>query len=318
MSKAQNRFEYAYQRAAGTALGFCRGIFIPQHRLGKLQVPVAVFVPDELIQCLGGVVKAVLVHRLGDLGFGFLQLRDNPTVGQGKLNLFTTSAAIFAFGVHQHVARGVPQLVAEVAVAIQAAHIKLDITPGGGLGEEGKAQRIGAVGFNTVFELVLGRFGNRLGLFRLHHIAGALFEQLIQRDAVDQVDGVEYVALGFGHLLPLAVAHQTVYVNRLERYLLGELQGHHDHPGNPEEDDVKAGDQHAAGVEGLQLWRLFRPAEGAERPQARAEPGIEYVFILRQGDIGAELMLLASLGFAASNVDIAFLVVPGRDAVAPP
>ena len=42
-------------------------------RLGELQVPVAVLVPDEVIERLGGMVKAELLHGPGNLGHGLLQ-----------------------------------------------------------------------------------------------------------------------------------------------------------------------------------------------------------------------------------------------------
>ncbi|MDT4793166.1 hypothetical protein FQZ97_256800 [compost metagenome] len=157
----------------------------------------------------------------------------------------------------------------------------------------------------------------------MHHAAGAFLQQLVEGDAVDDVQRVEHVALGLGHLLALAVAHQAVDVDGLERDLRGavrvlhQVHGQHDHAGDPEEDDVEAGDQHVGGVEGLEELGLFRPAEGGEGPQARAEPGVEHVFVLAQGAL-AQVVLGADFGFVAADVDVAFFVVPGRDAVAPP
>ncbi len=101
-------------------------------------------------------------------------------------------------------------------------------------------------------EILAGLFADLFGQVRLHHAAGALFHQRLQLDAVDQVDGVEHVALGLGHLVAVGVAYQAVDIDFLERYVVHELQAHHDHAGDPEEDDVEAGDQHAGGVEGFQ------------------------------------------------------------------
>ena len=56
-------------------------------------------------------------------------------------------------------------------------------------------------------------FAMLLGEVRLHHAAGALFDQRLQIDAVDHIDGVQHVALGLGHLLAVAVAHQAVDVD---------------------------------------------------------------------------------------------------------
>ena len=63
----------------------------------------------------------------------------------------------------------------------------------------------------------------------------------------------------------------------------GEMQAHHHHPGDPEEDDVEAGDQGVGGIEPAQVLRLFGPAQGRERPQGGGEPGVEDVLVLPQG-----------------------------------
>ena len=113
-------------------------------------------------------------------------------------------------------------------------------------------------------------------------------------------------------------------IDGLERDLRGavgvlhQVHGEHDHPRDPEEDDVEAGDQYVGGVEGLEELGLLRPAEGGEGPQAGAEPGVENVFVLAQLGLVAELVLGAHLDLVAADVDVAGLVVPGRDAVAPP
>jgi hypothetical protein len=153
---------------------------------------------------------------------------------------------------------------------------------------------------------------------RLHHAAGALLHQRLQLDAVDEIDGVEHVALGLGHLVALGVAHQAVDVDVAEGHLVHELEPHHDHPGDPEEDDVEAGDQHRGGVEGLEPLRVLRPAEGGEGPERGAEPGVEHVRVLLQREVRREPVLVADLLLGAADVDVALGVVPGRDAMAPP
>ena len=62
------------------------------------------------------------------------------------------------------------------------------------------------------------------------------------------------------------------------------LQAHHHHPRDPEEDDVEAGDQHVGRVVALELRRRFGPAQGRERPERRGEPGVEHVAIARERD----------------------------------
>ena len=111
-------------------------------------------------------------------------------------------------------------------------------------------------------------FADLLGQVRLHHAAGALVHQGLEVDAVDEVDGVEHVALGLGHLVAVGVAHQAVDVDLAEGHVVHELQAHHDHAGHPEEDDVEAGDQHAGGVEGLRAGRCPRASRGWRRATA--------------------------------------------------
>ena len=109
-------------------------------------------------------------------------------------------------------------------------------------------------------------------------------------------------------------------VDVLERHLAGEVQSQHHHPGDPEEDDVEAGDQDRGRVEACQLGRLLRPAQGRERPQARGEPGVEHVLVAPQrhgmpvvGEGGG-----GRLGLALLDEHPAVGAVPGRDLMAPP
>ena len=71
-------------------------------------------------------------------------------------------------------------------------------------------------------------------------------------------------------------------VDVAERDLAAEVQAHHHHPRDPEEDDVEAGDEHVGRIEALELRRLVRPAERRERPQRRGEPGVEHVLVARE------------------------------------
>jgi hypothetical protein len=222
--QAQDRFERADQRAArGALLRFVAGLDL---HLGDLQVPVAVLVPDELVDRVGHVVQAVFGEALGHLGLGLLQQRDDPAVGAAELQVAVgraadlavvlrvlQQAAVLAFAVHQHEARGVPELVAEVAVALAALGVEVDAAAQRGQRGEGEAQRIGAEGRNAFREFLLGVLAHRGRGLGLAQAGGALFQQRRQLDAVDQVDRVEHVAFRLAHLLALRVAHQAVDVD---------------------------------------------------------------------------------------------------------
>ena len=165
-----------------------------------------------------------------------------------------------------------------------------------------------------------------LGFLRLHHAARPLADEVLKPDAVDQVDRVDHIALGLALLLTLGIADQARDVHVTKRHIARELEPEHDHAGDPEEDDVEAGDQHIGGIEVGHLRRRVGPAQGGKRPQGGGEPGVEHVVVLAQ--IGREAVGVglgvrlgpggARLGLVAAHPDAAVLVVPGRDAVAPP
>ncbi len=239
-----------------------------------------------------GLVEAVATDGLVDAGDGGLQAVLDPAVGGGQFDgtrqatLRAGQPAVLPLGVHEDVARGVPQLVAEVAVALSAAQVELDVAAGAGQGGEGEAQGVGAEAGDALGKVGAGGLGDLLRQARLHHAAGALGHQGLQLDAVDEIDGVEDVALGLGHLVAVGVAHQAVDVDLAEGHVAHELEAHHDHARHPEEDDVEAGDQDRGGVEGLQARGLFRPAQGGEGPEGGAEPGVEDIRVLLQGRSG--------------------------------
>ena len=89
-------------------------------------------------------------------------------------------------------------------------------------------------------KLPAGRGRDRLRLARIHQAGSALVDKRVEADAVDDVERVEDVALGLRHLLPFGVAHEGGDVDVAERHFAGEVQRHHDHARDPEEDDVEA------------------------------------------------------------------------------
>ena len=133
VQRAQRGLEHVQQHL-GRLLGQ-RAVVTVQQRLAQLQVPVAELVPHEVVERLAAFVQAVgLYARVGG-GQGHVQAGENPAVGKRRdrrahasgprvrvprgacrLPLFT----ILALQAPQHVARGVPQLVGEVAVALDA------------------------------------------------------------------------------------------------------------------------------------------------------------------------------------------------------
>ncbi len=318
MQQAQQRFEHVQQGVAGA--GRRLGVLALQRRLGQFHEPVAEPVPGELVQHLRQQVEAVGGEVFLGLGGDRGQTRQDPLLRIGARLRHAGEAA--AFGVHQREAAGVPQLVAEVLVAFGAAEVELDVAAVAGQGGDGEAQGVGAVGDDAVGEFLAGGLLDLLGQPGLHQPAGALGDQIFQGDAVDDVQRVEHIALGLGHLLALGVADQAGDVDVAERHLAGEPVGGHDHPRHPEEDDVEAGDQHRGRQVAFEAAFVHRlrvgPAQGRERPQLRGEPGLQHVAVLGEHGIGGQAKPGAHLRLAAADMAVAFGVEPGRDAMAPP
>ena len=174
VDEAQHRFEHLHQGPAGAAQPLGVRIRFRENRLRKLQVPVAVLVPGEVVDGLRREVEAVLLHRGARLPFRALQQRQDPPLGESERDLAAVEPAIPALGVEQHEAGRVPELVAEVAVALDAPEVEADVAPLRGQRAEREPQRIGAVGGDPLGELAPGRRDDLRGEPRLHQAGGAL------------------------------------------------------------------------------------------------------------------------------------------------
>jgi hypothetical protein len=80
--QAQDGFQHARQGPPRGADFLFAALL--QLDLGQLDVPVAELVPDELVHRARQQVEAVVGEVLRDLGFGALQLADDPAVGEGE------------------------------------------------------------------------------------------------------------------------------------------------------------------------------------------------------------------------------------------
>ena len=320
MGDAQQRLENGEQGASRAPQDFGRRLLVPQQRLGEFQIPVAVLVPGEIVN--GGCIKieSIRFHRaLGD-GHQVIGARQDPAVGQaqGGVTLEIGIAGVGILAVHLNEPSRVPQLVAEVAVAVDPVQVEAHVAAGAGQGAEREAQRVGAVGGNAVGEILARLLLDARRHLRLGEVFGALLHQRLQADTLDEVQRVQPVALGLGHLLAVGIPHQAVDVHLVKRHLTGELQRHHDHPRDPEEDDVVAGDQHVGRVVEVQLAGFIGPPQGGERPQRRGKPRLQHVGVLSQADLVAEAVLRPGLFFGARHIDVAGRVVERRNAMPPP
>ena len=285
---------------------------------GEFQIPVAIVVPHEAVQSFRYQIKAVGFVGLRYLLDGLIQTTYDPHIGEGVAARFgggCAVAAVLVFGVHQDEVGGVPDFVAEVAVAFGAFEVEVDAAAEAGVARHGEAQCVRAHARNAFGEeFFRGFFHFRRG-FGFAQAGRTFYQQLVQVDAVNQIDGVDDVAFGFGHFFAFVVAHDAVDVHVFKRYFAGEVGGHHNHARHPEEDDFVAGNQDVGRQEGFEFVGFRRPAERGERHERGGEPCVQYVFFAGQTGFAG---LFFGFFLIAGNVHIAFVVVPCRDLMTPP
>ena len=122
-------------------------------------------------------------------------------------------------GIDQDIARGVPELVAEVLVALDAAEVEADVAAGRGERGKREAQGVGADIHSMPFGNCLRVASSIAGLqVFLHQCQLVRFSSRLSRSMPSiEVQRIEHVALGLGHLLALLVAESVrVHVDSRE------------------------------------------------------------------------------------------------------
>ena len=81
MQQPQRRVEQIDEiRAGDTGRILVAAFFEIQPRLDQLQIPVAELAPEEVVDAVGGFVKAVGLQRFIDIGNDAIKARENPAV----------------------------------------------------------------------------------------------------------------------------------------------------------------------------------------------------------------------------------------------
>ncbi len=196
--------------------------------------------------------EVVGLELLGDGGDRPLQPGEDPAVlrstGNRRRDLalrrICVRLILIEFAIQQDQSGRVPELVREVRPLLDLGVGEADVL-GRGHRQQPEAQRVGAV-------------------------------------AVDLLERVDPGPEALRHPPPVAGLDHRVDVDVAERDVAGELDPHHDHPRDPEEEDLARGGEEAGRIEGAQLRGVVGPAERRERPDRRAEPGVEDVLLLAQ------------------------------------
>src|SRR5439155_21592403 len=91
---------------------------------------------------------------------------------------------------------------------------------------------------------------------------------------------VESHPFGLGHFFAAGSADERMQADISERDFAGEMNTHHDHARDPEEENVVSGYEQRCWIILLKVFRFLGPTQGRERPKLRAEPCIQYIRIL--------------------------------------
>ena len=109
-------------------------------------------------------------------------------------------------------------------------------------------------------------------------------------------------------------------ISLFERHFFHDVHTHHHHPGNPEENDVKTGNENRSRIESVQIFAFVRPAQSRKSPQAGRKPGVEHVGFARQLNPGSVMPVGRRLRFLFVFLAeyLAVGTVPNRHLVSPP
>ena len=132
----------------------------------KTEVPYPMLSSCKMLGCNCALPGEGEWNGCPEVPDGVLELGPDPAVSEGELKV-PLSLRVALVLVHEDVAARVPQLVAEVAVALEALHVPVDVAAGGGERCEGEAQGVVAVGLDAVRELLSGALRDLLGHLRL-------------------------------------------------------------------------------------------------------------------------------------------------------
>ena len=94
--------------------------------LGQLDIPVAVGIPDEVIDLGRGHAKLVSVHILGDFPDERIELGQHPLVLDLKISS-VGQAGLFDVQVHEDIAARVPDLIGKVAHGLALFHVEAHV-----------------------------------------------------------------------------------------------------------------------------------------------------------------------------------------------
>ena len=209
MKQAQS----AFQNGAGSGACFSRGIgiIIAQAWFDKFDIPVAIEIPDKVIQRVSSFVKPVKLNRFGGFFNRVTIFRHDPfidwLIDSRQVDCRRSSTAV-----HLQKATGIPDFGGEVPITLKPCCRHFDVTALRCHRRQGESQRVGAI-------------------------------------LIDKFQRIENIAFGFRHFLAFSVANQRMDIDLTEwHFAIHEVHAHHHHAGNPEKDNIKTGNKNIARI----------------------------------------------------------------------
>mmetsp|Transcript_20794 Transcript_20794/g.69432 ORF Transcript_20794/g.69432 Transcript_20794/m.69432 type:complete len:230 (+) Transcript_20794:691-1380(+) len=213
-----------------------------EDRLAELEVDVAEVVEEPGVDGGRGAAEVVIAHALVRLPDGPVKPREDPSVLRLQvLHDVGERLDLVALEVHHGELGGVPELVAEMTVALDTKNVEINVSTLAGVGAESKTKSVGTALGDAVGKIFF------LPLLSLHNFLGVqitLLEaclKVLEGDALDDIEGVDDVPEGLRHLPAVRVSDHGVKEDSVEGNLSCQLHPHHHHAGYPEEEDVPAG-----------------------------------------------------------------------------
>ena len=142
MQQTQHLVEHVHQNLLrGKLAGF---VFAVEPGLRQLDIPVAVGVPDEVVDLAGCDADLVCIEICRDFANERVELREHPLVLQLQI-LHCRKTGLVNLEVHEHIAACVPDLVGKVAHCLALFHVEAHVVAGRVAGNQIEAQRVCAV-----------------------------------------------------------------------------------------------------------------------------------------------------------------------------
>ena len=93
----------------------------------------------------------------------------------------------------------------------------------------------------------------------------------------DKVHWVNHVTLRFAHLLAMSIENETVEIDFFKWYFTGDIDAHHNHTGNPGEENIGASFHYIERI--IRVEHTFGPVRTNNWPVGAREPGIKGIFV---------------------------------------